>query len=315
MEKNPPTYCYKQLHIDVARNSSDDFDPLHDSNNPRSIGRDPKQRPTVLAFQLNCLIEYLTSRDDALPAVAESRFRNYDFVFSDDLRQDQVFSVSTNTIDPEAGGGGPPVRVEVAEHNNLMLIGSVWRSDTPHYLSETELPDFESIDTQPDLTYVPDTPFFMKRKFLSTANAKNFIASSLADQAFYFDEVHERIRFPDMVPVSYISNAIFEKSLADNEDLWRNPMVYHRHQISVDRGLGRSLRSNHKLLILIAGPQVSRAISQGGASPGKMYGYDCFGLTGAPKLQVLFRARVVLGPPNRGGAARRERRQDTPGGS
>ena len=76
----------------------------------------------------------------------------------------------------------------------------------------------------------------LNRRF-STGNAKNFVIACLADQAYYFDEVEDRVSFPDMVPVSFISSALFEKDMADNVDFRQTPMAHARHNISIDRRL------------------------------------------------------------------------------
>ncbi len=61
---------FQQLHIDVARNSTDDFNPFHD---PRRYGRivgSPYPRPIALGFQLECLCAYLLRAEIDLAPLA-----------------------------------------------------------------------------------------------------------------------------------------------------------------------------------------------------------------------------------------------------
>ena len=54
-------YCYQQIHIDAARNATDDFNLFHDSNKWNRIRENPSGMPIVLGFQLEALIEYLVN--------------------------------------------------------------------------------------------------------------------------------------------------------------------------------------------------------------------------------------------------------------
>ena len=55
-------YSFGQIHIDGARNSTDDFNPFHDPNRFDRILRNPYPLPIVLGFQLECLCGYLVER-------------------------------------------------------------------------------------------------------------------------------------------------------------------------------------------------------------------------------------------------------------
>ena len=46
-----------QIHIEAARNATDDFNPFHDKNRWRNIAANPFPGPIALGFQLECLIE------------------------------------------------------------------------------------------------------------------------------------------------------------------------------------------------------------------------------------------------------------------
>jgi hypothetical protein len=56
MKSGQHDYCYQQIHIDVARNATDDFNPFHDQNKWNRIhGKihgNPFGMPIVLGFQI-----------------------------------------------------------------------------------------------------------------------------------------------------------------------------------------------------------------------------------------------------------------------
>ncbi len=140
----------------------------------------------------------------------------------------------------------------------------------------------------------PDSEYFLKRKFLSTGSAKNFLIGSLADPAYYFDEVQDRVRFPDLLPVSFLSSALFEKNAADNIDLRDHPSVYARQLVSVDQRLAGRLRSNDRLQLLLTGP-IEQARWHGSnrlQRPARRF--DCFGLV--KDYRLLFSAQIFMLP-------------------
>ena len=86
---------------------------------------------------------------------------------------------------------------------------------------------------------------------MSTGHGKNFLAGSLVDQHYYFDEMEERVQFPAMFPVALLSCALLEKARQDNYAFETNPVVYTSHLISVDRRLLKTLKSNDRLHLLV----------------------------------------------------------------
>ena len=48
---------FHPIHIDVARNATDDFNPFHDKNRWQRVAGNPFSGPILLGFQLECLIE------------------------------------------------------------------------------------------------------------------------------------------------------------------------------------------------------------------------------------------------------------------
>ena len=48
-------YAFEQIHIDIARNSTDDFNPFHDPLRWNNISGNPFGGPIALGFQLEFL--------------------------------------------------------------------------------------------------------------------------------------------------------------------------------------------------------------------------------------------------------------------
>jgi hypothetical protein len=291
---------FQQFHIDVARNSSDDFDPLHDPVKWQSVRGNPYGMAVASVFQLECLIEYLlVSRRHAwewkLIETHGLRFCSYEFVFERALRPGEAFDLSIGpAVEDAEKGFAFSHRVVVLSKSERVLTGSLLHTAVALHPGRLDPPSLSGLERHPDITYVPGTPYFLKRKFLSTASAKNFVAASLADQAYYFDEVTGRVNFPDMVPVSFVASALFDKLAADNIDYRTHPILHRSHRISVDQQLARRLGSNDKLDILLEGPLETPAAS-GEAQPAALtHHYTCFGLVA--DRAVLFRAEVSLIP-------------------
>ena len=119
---------------------------------------------------------------------------------------------------------------------------------------------------------------------MTNSNAKNFLTGSLAEQADYFDELADRVHYPEIFPCSLISCALLEKALSEAHDFERNPMVYTSHKISIDTHYLAQLRSNDALHLLVQRlePHATE------------HHYDCLGVVGNDRL--LFRAQIVLIP-------------------
>jgi hypothetical protein len=52
------SFCFRQIHIDAARNATDDFNPFHEPRKCRHIRGNPYAGAIVLGFQLEFLIEH-----------------------------------------------------------------------------------------------------------------------------------------------------------------------------------------------------------------------------------------------------------------
>ncbi len=82
---------FEQFHIDVARNSSDDFTPLHDRQKWRTVRGNPYGGAIVSAFQLGSLVEFqvrkqISSFESKIIQKHGLHFCNYDFRFAGHLQ-------------------------------------------------------------------------------------------------------------------------------------------------------------------------------------------------------------------------------------
>lgn len=298
MSSEPRLFSFQQLHVDVARNATDDFNPFHDSHRWRRVSNNPYGAPIAMGFQLEFLVDCLLDqyRDEVgeggLADENDLHFSNYEFKFADAIRPGEDFQVEIRrTIRRVSDGGGLFNRFMVRKsEGSLVLIGN--RSDTrePRFPAANLVPHIPPLDLVADRTQIAGTPFFLKRKFMIASNAKNFALGSLVDPRYYFDELEDRIYFPPIFVVSLVSCALLEKKWKEGYDFERNPVVYISHQISVDRRLQRGVRSNNRLDILVDGPSpVVERKGLGGSSVQQNL-YRCFGVLGGDRL--LFRALV-----------------------
>lgn len=289
----------EQLHIDVARNSTDDFNPFHDPLRWHHITANPFGSPIALGFQM----EFLASDRVARQRESEGRpkdngfpYRNFEFNFAGALRAGEPFSIDVRkTVDKIARGGGLSNRIVVRKAAGTpVLVGS--QSDTPaprFALQAKESPALQLAEL-PDRSFVPGTGMFLKRKFMTTSNAKNFALGALCRQQDYIDELSEKVFFAPLFTASLVSCALLERGTALQHDFEAEPMVYTSHQISVDMALQQRLRSNDRLHILVDAPQT--------VSPNKGLGkvcveqlrFSCHGILG--EREPLFTASVQLAP-------------------
>jgi hypothetical protein len=95
---NPPP-TFQQIHIEVARNATDDFNPFHDKNKWHKIQNNPFGGAIVLGFQLESLIEYHIRlhreqhNEQALIEEHQLRFSNYQFTFANAVKCGQEIDV------------------------------------------------------------------------------------------------------------------------------------------------------------------------------------------------------------------------------
>lgn len=283
--------CFQQLHIEIGRNATDDFNPFHDKNRWSNVVNNPFGGPIVLGFQLECLIEqqmrlYRTEHGEAELIDKEAlHFSNYDFKFANAVKADQAVNIAIK--DSRFREGDNPTlanRVTLQADGRLAMAGHKRESRLPLTLPATDLSSLGDLSSAQDRSFIADSGFYLKRKYLTTSNAKNFLSSSLVEQADFIDEIANRVSFPEIFPCAWLSNALLERASQQGHDFELMPMVYKSHAISIDRTVLNNLRSNDVLHLLSrhADPVLETPV------------YECFGVVGSGER--LFNAVIKLMP-------------------
>ncbi|MCX8048708.1 MAG: hypothetical protein N3A55_03475 [Methylohalobius sp.] len=275
---------FSQLHVDVARFATDDFNLFHDPHKWHRLAGNPYGGPIVLGFQMETWVAeavaaYRHTHDD--PALlARLRFSHYQIHFAAALKPGQRFNLTIKPSHWDEGQKGLSNRLLLRSDQGIVLMGH-------HRLTQEPLVLAEKMEQLPELCALPDRSevmgYFLKRKFMMTANAKNFLLGCLVDPIQYFDELAARTAFPEIFPVSYISCALLERAWREGHDFERAPMVYTYHEISIDRKVGAEIKSNDPLHLLVAPENSSEGRKR----------FRCLGLI---RNDLLFQARIELMP-------------------
>lgn len=293
-------FTFEQIHVEVARNASDDFNLFHDKHKWLQITHNPFKGPIVLGFQLNTLIEYQmrlyrkANHEEQIIADKKLRFSNYQMIFVNALRPSQELSLEIkktliNTI-PDLTLTN---RVIIKSQDKTILLGYKKETQTPLFLGNTDLSGLPDLDTVADASLIPDSEFFLKRKWLQNGNVKNFLSGSLAEQSEYFDELAQVANYPEVFPCSLTSGVLLEKAQLENHDFKANPMVYTSHDISVDRLLISQLKDNDKVYILVKQLPESAENTLNHTSI-LLRTYECYGVLA--NKEILFRIKLNLVP-------------------
>ncbi|MEY3881380.1 MAG: hypothetical protein RIQ94_2176 [Pseudomonadota bacterium] len=292
---------FNQIHIDVARNATDDFNLFHDRNRWLRINHNPFQGPIALGFQLESLIEHKIflyrqlNNEHALISDNNLRFSNYQFSFVNAVKPGQIVSIDIKTSqlkdEPETILSN---RIAVKAGGVLALLGYKKESKFALFLPNPVIPQFGALNQHPDRSFIAGSSFFLKRKFISSSNAKNFLCGSLVDQDAFFDPFKNKAVFPEIFPCSLISSALLEKAVIEKHDFERNPLVYMSHKISIDRSYLAQLKSGDALYILIKQIPAESKKEGIGHAINSPYHYECYGLM--EDKTILYRALISLAP-------------------
>ncbi|MGZ4959900.1 MAG: hypothetical protein ACXV7J_11635 [Methylomonas sp.] len=294
------SFVFDQIHIEVARNASDDFNLFHDKRKWLQITHNPFKGPIVLGFQLNTLIEYQmqlyreAQHEDQIIAENQLRFSNYQITFVNALRPRQEMTLDIKktliTTIPELTLTN---RVAIKSQGKTILLGYKKETKNPLFLASTDLSALPDLNEIEDKSFVPGSDFFLKRKWMHNGNVKNFLSGSLAEQSDYFDELMDIAHYPEVFPCSLTSGALLEKAQLENHDFKRNPMVYTSHDISVDRLHLGQIKDNDKLHILVRQLPESKDNTLNHTSI-MLRTYECYGLL--EDHAILFRIKLNLVP-------------------
>ncbi|MCL7423164.1 MAG: hypothetical protein M8364_19945 [Methylobacter sp.] len=298
LQMNNQPFIFNQLHIEVARNASDDFNLFHDKHKWLQIVHNPFKGPIVLGFQLNTLIEYQmrlyreAHHENKVITENNLRFSNYQITFVNAVRpQIPVYLNIKKTLINTAPSLTLGNRIAMKSDGKTVLLGYKKETQESLFLADTKLDNLPDLDEVPDCTIVPGTHYFLKRKYLNNGSVKNFLSGSFAEQSDYFDELRQIAQYPEIFPCSLSSGALLEKAQLENHDFKLNPMVYTSHEISVDRHYLSSIRNNEKLHILVdqLPESSSNTLNQTNIM---LRTYNCYGLL--QNNVVLFRMTLNL---------------------
>ena len=294
------SFIFDQIHLEVARNASDDFNLFHDKHKWLQINHNPFKGPIVLGFQLNTLIEYQMrlyrekNHENQIIEENDLRFSNYQITFVNALRPRQECHLDIRkTLIKTIPDLTLTNRVSIKSEDKMILLGFKKETRTPLFLAETDLKKLPDLNKLADKSTVPDTDYFLKRKYMNNGNVKNFLSGSLAEQSDYFDELTHTAHYPEVFPCSLASGALLEKAQLENHDFKRNPMVYTSHEISMDRLYLSQIKDHDKLHILVKQHPESANNTLNQTSI-MLRTYDCYGLL--KNNEVLFRIRLNLVP-------------------
>ena len=293
-------FMFDQIHIEVARNASDDFNLFHDKHKWLQITHNPFKGPIVLGFQLNTLIEYqmrlYREMHHENKVIAENglRFSNYQITFVNAVRpRTPIYLDIKKTLISTFPELTLANRIAMKANGKTVLLGFKKESRMPLFLAGTQMDGLPNLDAVPDLSVIPGTPYFLKRKIMNNGSVKNFLSGSLAEQSDYFDELAKSAHYPEIYPCSLTSGALMEKAQLEDHDFKSNPMVYTSHEISVDREHLATLKNDDKLHILVEQlpESTENTLNQTNI---QVRTYQCYGLLA--NNDVLFRAKMNLVP-------------------
>jgi len=300
MNNKSEKLLFDLIHIDIARNSTDDFNLFHDKKKWSHIQGNPFGGPIVLGFQLECLIEDKIKKhrnlnnEEQLIREHQLHYSNYQISFANAVKPGTPLSVDIRKSQLREGENSTlSNRISVKSEGHLDLIGYKKETQKALYLADIEPPPVKDLHTHTDRDYLPGTSYFLKRKFMTTSNAKNFLCGSLVEQSDYFDELEEKVIFPETFTCGLISCALLERAMHEKHDFIRNPMVYTSHKISVDRDHLPKVKSNAILHILVKKRMEPKSTD---ANAKEVQNYECFGIIGDDA--ILFRALITLAPLN-----------------
>jgi hypothetical protein len=293
-------FIFDQIHIEVARNASDDFNLFHDKYKWLQIIHNPFKGPIVLGFQLNTLIEYQmrlyreAHHENLIIAENNLRFSNYQITFVNAVRPRMPVYLDIKktliTTIPNLTLGN---RIAMKSDDRTVLLGFKKETSTPLFLADTQFDKLPDLNDIADCTSIPDTDYFLKRKYMHNGTVKNFLSGSLAEQSDYFDELTHTANYPEVFPCSLTSGALLEKAQLEHHDFKANPMVYTSHELSIDRYHVNQLKNNDVLHILVKQLPESKdnTLNQTNIL---LRSYECYGLL--QNKDVLFRMTMNLVP-------------------
>lgn len=292
-----------QLHIDIARNATDDFNLFHDKSRWHWLRGNLFEGPIALGFQLGGFVEYqckllaMNSANDLY--VGQFRFSGYEFNFVHCVVPDDEVSVNLKQGKWSSGDGSSIYsrRFVLKANKKAAIVGFKREANQMTLSLPTKLPPMHMLNALPDRELVPGTNYFLKRKYMIVGNAKNFLASAGAEQSLFIDEFTDKVDFPEMYPLGLISSALLERAVFEDIDLISHPMIYKTQKLCIDKQQLEELRSNDPINILV-GPDISEDANEFGpeSSSKKRVIQECIAY--GKEEKPLFIAKITLTPLN-----------------
>jgi len=287
-------FVFSQLHIDVARNATGDFNPFHDPARWHRVRGNPFGGPIAMGFQLEMLLLEAVQRQRAGESrsggvdTSGFRYARSSFTFADVVRAGEAVAMDIRPSRWRVEEDSVSNRVSLRRDGRAVLMGRLEAGNGDSLKPRCTTPLPAGPDSLADGIRFREGRCFLKKKTLQVSDAKNFLAGSLVPHHPYFDELEGRARFPELFPVALVSSVLLEKAALEGYDFLADPMVYTAHSFSVDRCLLGSLASGDTLFILVDGPRQERA-GTGGMVQSR---YCCAGLL--PGGAILFQMETRL---------------------
>lgn len=264
-------YKISQMHIEAARNSTDDFNLFHDKNRWHKIKDNPFKGTIALGFQLGCFVEdqvnrspksytqQLNNTEKRQISTKALNFSQYEFIFAGIVKPNDniALTIRDGRFSDIDGAKCFSNRIALKANGKTVLLG--YKRQTSEHIVKgiNPLPKLSEVIDSKDRCFITPERYFLKRKYMIVGNAKNFLTSAFAEQSEYIDEFIDKVSFPEMYPLSLLSSALLERAQAVGIDLIKEPMIYTSHKLSIDKKVLKALKSNHSLNILVSPPSPS----------------------------------------------------------
>lgn len=292
VKKSVTPVRYTALHIDVARFATDDFNPFHDKHKWARIEGNPFGGPIVLGFQLSAYVAHAVWSISDEPA-RRLRYSHVRVTYADAVRVDETVTLTIKPPQWTDDGQQISHRIALRTPRSLAMTGHLRFTQKPAHDAPPPVQPL-SLNRIRDRTNVPGTEYFLKRKYMTTANAKNFLIGAGVEPSLYLDELDDRINFPELFPVSMISCALLERGVKRHYDFLGRPMVYAYHDIVIDREAIGRLKSNDTVNILVSNARVAAAEAFGTGLRRGQQMHHCLGYSGLGEW--IFQAEIGLVP-------------------
>jgi len=172
---------FSQLHIDVVRNATDDFNLFHDSQRWSEIVNNPFQGAIVPGFQIESLIEHKihqhrVAHDEADWMVQNNlNYSNYQFSFANAIKPGKKITIDIKTSQ-QSNTDIPALsnRVSVKCDGKLALIGFKKETLRPLFLDEglSNIAGLQKVDLRQysDRSFLEEAQggFFLRRIIMDT---------------------------------------------------------------------------------------------------------------------------------------------------